>query len=102
MASPAYPSSAGTAAAARARVEAEGDVEEGGGRADAAAARVGAGPAPAAWVGAPEVAAVLSAEADGGAQGLVLPCAPSDEEKVGFGAILRGGEITRAVGVARS
>ncbi|CAM9197832.1 unnamed protein product, partial [Scytosiphon promiscuus] len=73
-------SSSGAMAAAEVRVEVEGDVEEGG----AAAARPEAGAAARVGVAGEGEAAAAAAvvAADDAAEGIVLPCAPSDEEKV--------------------
>lgn len=66
---------------AKPRREVEGDVEEGGARAATAAA--------AAAVAAADGGAAATGAATGPASGIVLPCAPTDEEKVRLETCLR-------------
>ncbi|CAM9271549.1 unnamed protein product, partial [Ectocarpus sp. 4 AP-2014] len=67
------------ATTARARVEVEGDLEEGGARATRATA---AAATAAAAVAGGDSGAVAVVGGDADAQSLVLPCPPSDEEKI--------------------
>lgn len=82
-----------SASLARARVEVEGDVEEGGSAATTAAASGTGSPSvevmggSVAGVTAAEVGAALTAATATAEQVEVLPCAPSDDEKVKRGAV---------------